>query len=203
MSRLVDSRRLQRLVTDINGDCLIAVSCDPQKLRRAPESIHVTMCDKALSYRIDFEGRWSFRKPQSNRSAAGAAHFKEWRQTSLSALTDDVRQRAEYNSHVRNGRVSDAKGERVFVGCTDHRHSRRFTHAIDWEVYKDCGLMQHIVRTAKGEKIQWYKQPQWNSCTRTCRAILDLSQSNDRDLATFLARRIGEQNSGFDLIEGL
>ena len=95
----------------------------------------------------------------------------------LNALPDDVRQRAEHNSHVRNGRVGDAKGERVFMGCTDHRHSRRFTHAIDWEVYKDGGLMQHVVRTSKGEKLQWYKQPQWNSCTRSCRAILDRLES--------------------------
>jgi len=119
----------------------------------------------------------------------------------VSSLPDDIRRRAAHNSHVRNGAVIDAEGERVFVG--DLRHSRRFAKAIDLEVYKDGGLMQRVVRTAKGEKIQWYKQPKWYSSTRTCRAILDLSNRDDRNLATFLAGRIEKKNNGFSLIDGL
>jgi hypothetical protein len=119
----------------------------------------------------------------------------------IQALAPSIRDRALLNAHVEDGRIK--KGDVVFVGSPNLRHSRRFERAVDWEVYRDGGLMQRVVSTAKGEEIQWHKQPKWNSVTRACRAILDLDKKNDRHLAELLARRIEKHNPEFALIDGL
>jgi len=126
--------------------------------------------------------------------------FKNGERTDIDTLPVDIRQRASRNAHVHEGQVKQREGERVFVGSLSH--SRRFEKAIDWEVYRDGGLMQRVVKTKDGEKIQWKESPLWNSVTRPCRAILDLDDQRDRTVAIDLATCIGIKNDGFDLIEG-
>jgi hypothetical protein len=116
------------------------------------------------------------------------------------ALPTDVRQRVSRNAHISGGRVKEREGERVFVASANNRHSRRFSLAIDWEIGRDGGLMQRVVRTSKGQQISWNI---WPSVTRSCRAILDLENPRDRDSAGLLSKRISEKNEGFELIDGL
>jgi len=118
----------------------------------------------------------------------------------VSTLLPDIQRRAIRNPHVIEGKIKDKDGERVFIGSSDLRHSRRFANAVDWQVYIDGGLMHRVVRAADGSQIRWHESPQWNSVTRSCRAILDLANQRDHELATFLAERIEQSNSGFDLI---
>jgi hypothetical protein len=88
-------------------------------------------------------------------------------------------------------------------GCNNPRHSRRFATPVDWEVYCDDGLMHRVVRTASDDQVRCKESPRWNSVTRSCRAILDLDDKEDRGVGSFLASRIGEKNEGFDLIPGV
>jgi len=120
----------------------------------------------------------------------------------IDTLPSHIRQRVAFNAHVVEGRVKDREGERVFVGESDLRHSRRFATAVDWEVYRDGGLIHRVVRTTDGKKVRWKESPRWNSVTRSCRAILDPEDKHDRVLASYLAERIAEKNEGFDLIGG-
>jgi hypothetical protein len=120
----------------------------------------------------------------------------------IDTLPRDTRQRVAFNAHVVDGKVKEREGERVFVGSSDLRHSRKFATAVDWEVYHDGGLMQRVLRTADGERIRWKESPRWNSVTRSCRAILDLEDKHDRVRASYLADRIAKTNKGFDLIGG-
>ena len=118
----------------------------------------------------------------------------------IDTLPRDTRQRVGFNAHVVDGKVKERDGERVFVGSSDLRHSRRFATAVDLEVYHDGGLMHRVVRTADGKHVRWKESPRWNSVTRSCRAILDLENRHDRVLASYLAGRISDKNEGFDLI---
>jgi hypothetical protein len=120
----------------------------------------------------------------------------------IDTLPRDARHRAAFNAHVVDGKVKEREGERVFVGSSDLRHSRRFATAVDLEVYRDGGLMHRVVRTADGKHVRWKESPRWNSVTRSCRAILDLENKHDSVLARYLASCIGEKNEGFDLILG-
>jgi hypothetical protein len=120
----------------------------------------------------------------------------------IDSLPLDIQQRVGFNAHIDEGKVKERVGERVFVGSSDLRHTRRFATAVDWEVYHDGGLMHRVVRTADGKQVRWNESPRWNSVTRSCRAILDLDDERDRGVASFLESRIGEKNEGFDLIDG-
>lgn len=120
----------------------------------------------------------------------------------IGTLPSDARRRVAFNAHVVDGKVKERDGERVFVGSSDLRHSRRFAKAVDLEVYHDGGLMHRIVKTADGKQVRWRESPRWNSVTRSCRAILDLENRHDRVLASYLASRIRDKNKGFDLIHG-
>ena len=120
----------------------------------------------------------------------------------IDTLPPDIRQRVSFNEHVYEGKIKERQGERVFVGESDLRHSRRFEAAVDWEVYCDRGLMQRVLRTADGKQIRWKESPRWNSVTRSCRAILDLEDKHDRVRANYLADHIAKKNEGFDLIGG-
>jgi hypothetical protein len=48
--------------------------------------------------------------------------------------------------------------------------------------------------------IEWELPPRWNSVTRTCRAVFDLSDPESRRRATIVRDKIKELNSGFDLL---
>jgi hypothetical protein len=78
-----------------------------------------------------------------------------------------------------------------------------FDRAVDLEVYKDSGLMRSIVCTSDGRLINWRKSPRWYSVTRSCRAILDLNDTEDRKKAEMLEGRIRKMNPGFNLLAGL
>jgi hypothetical protein len=120
----------------------------------------------------------------------------------IDTLPRDTRQRVAFNAHVVDGKVKEREGERVFVGSSELRHSRRFATAVDLEVYHDGGLMHRVVRTADGKHVRWKESPRWSSVTRSCRAILDLEDKHDSVLASYLVSRISEKNEGFDLIHG-
>lgn len=109
--------------------------------------------------------------------------------------------RARRNAHVRGGHVERRRGDGVRVFAGSRQYSCRFVVAVDWEVRRNGGLMQQVVRTKDGQEVQWNRSPRWNSVTRSCRAILDLDKPDDRKAAKILARHIRRLNKGFDLLK--
>jgi len=110
--------------------------------------------------------------------------------------------RIAHNAHVVGNRVepkSEKRHSYVFVG--DQKYSAKFSCAVDLGVGCQNSLLQHIVRTADGRQIQWSCAPQWNSVTRTCRAILYLSKSQDAQKAWDLRKAIRRVNKDYDLLE--
>jgi len=110
--------------------------------------------------------------------------------------------RIAHNAHVVGNRVepkSEKRHSYVFVG--DQKYSAKFSCAVDLGVGCQNSLLQHIVRTTDGRQIQWSCAPQWNSVTRTCRAILYLSKSQDAQKAWDLRKAIRRVNKDYDLLE--
>jgi hypothetical protein len=119
----------------------------------------------------------------------------------VAQLKSAQRQRALSNAHMVGARVDSRELVRVFLG--DMRHSARFDFAVDFEVYQDHGLMQKVVRSSDGRSIEWKESPRWNSVTRSCRAILDLGDSDGRKRAKILEQRIHSRNPGYRLLAGI
>ncbi len=141
----------------------------------------------ALLWRVKPDAAEVFKSDDKGWYLIGALRVKRILETG-----NRVGGRARNNAHVRNGRVEQRNGVRVFVG--HKHHSCRFKKAVDLEVGKNNGLMQQIVKTTDGRKIQWNRKPHWNSVTRSCRAILDTSKPEDKKLIQELERRITKRN---------
>ena len=76
---------------------------------------------------------------------------------------------------------------------------QRFAKAVDWEIYKTDGLFQRTVRTTDDKQVNWKRSPRWNSVTRSCRAVWDLSNPTERKRAHLIRNAIQERNPDFDL----
>lgn len=120
---------------------------------------------------------------------------------SLCNLPASDRKRLESNVHVHNGKVEPRERVRVFLGA--RRYSAKFDQAVDLGVYQEESLLQKILRSSDGRIVRWYERPRWNSVTRTCRAIIDLDNSEHRLRAEILRDAIQAENPSFDLLAGL
>jgi hypothetical protein len=120
---------------------------------------------------------------------------------SVAHLPPVERRRALENAHMRGNRVERRESVRVFLG--NLKYSARFRRAVDLGVYRDDSLLKRIVRARDGRPIRWHEPPRWNSVTRSCRPILDLSLKADLSTAAFLRDGIGSLNPGFDLLAGI
>src|SRR5207249_10609195 len=61
----------------------------------------------------------------------------------VGTLPQAERERARRNAHVRGGQV-EGRHDVVFLG--NRQHSYRFRNAVDWQVGRDGGLMQTVVK---------------------------------------------------------
>ena len=87
---------------------------------------------------------------------------------------------------------------RVFLA--DLKYSQKFRCAVNLQIYADESLLIATVRTRDGRRIKWYESPRWNSVTRACRAILDLSNPADQERARILRDAIKAKNPDYDLL---
>ncbi len=119
----------------------------------------------------------------------------------LQKLSADQRRRASSNAHVVQDRVENRDRSRVFIGCL--QNSARFERAVDLGIYDDEGLRRKIFRTVDQRQIEWERSPRWNSATRSCRCLLDLSVPEERQRGEYLARSIQKTNPSYNLLRGL
>lgn len=119
----------------------------------------------------------------------------------VDSLNATDRKRVEKNEHVHGTKVEARDFVRVFLG--QERYSRKFARAVDLEIYKQGSLLVKTVRTSDGRELKWYERPKWNSATRSCRAILDLSDAEQKRRARRLRDAIQEKNPSCDLFADL
>jgi hypothetical protein len=120
---------------------------------------------------------------------------------SIRPLPANERKRLGQNDHIKGGRVEGREHVKVFLA--DPKHSRKFDCAVDLQIYADDSLLIATVKTSDGKNIMWYERPRWNSVTRACRAILDLSDPTHRNRARILRDAIRAKNPDYDLLAGL
>jgi len=120
---------------------------------------------------------------------------------SLESLPTNDRKRLRQNDHVRGDRVEGREHVKVFLA--DRKYSRKFDRAVDLQIYADDSLLIAIVKTSDGKNIMWYERPRWNSVTRACRAILDLSDPTHAKRARILRDAIRAKNGDYDLLKDL
>jgi hypothetical protein len=119
----------------------------------------------------------------------------------LRALPRPDANRARQNAHTVGWNVERRRQVRVFIG--DPNHSTQFERAVDLEIYRRGSLLATTVRDKAGRRIQWKRAPKWNSVTRACRAVLDLSEPDDFARAKLLGNAIKKRNPDFDLLAGV
>jgi hypothetical protein len=118
----------------------------------------------------------------------------------IASLPAKDRERLRQNDHVRGQRVEGREHVRVFLA--DPKYSRKFGCAVDLQIYADDSLLIATVKTSDGRNIMWYERPRWNSVTRACRAILDLSDPTHGERAQILRDAIRAKNRDYDLLKG-
>jgi len=116
----------------------------------------------------------------------------------ITRLPNSVQRRVVHNEHMRGRRVESRTHVRVFIGSP--KYSARFALPVDLGIYKNYGLLRKTVRTANGEKVQWDRSPRWNSVTRTCRAVLDLSVAAELRRAEIINRSVQMFNPKCDFL---
>jgi hypothetical protein len=119
---------------------------------------------------------------------------------SVQCLPSDQQRRLLPNAHMVGSMVMVRDGvpdsDRVFL--SDTSRSAKFERAVDLEVYEDNGLLRQTVTDKNGRALSWNASPRWSSVTRSCRAILDTTDSR----AKILRDRIQSLNPSFDLLSG-
>jgi hypothetical protein len=88
--------------------------------------------------------------------------------------------RALKNAHVVQGKLLRVRGKRheaLFIG--DLHRSARFDKAVDLEIYDHRGLLRRCVLSTNKHRLEWTRSPRWNSSLRSCRPVLDLSDTSD------------------------
>jgi putative DNA base modification enzyme with NMAD domain len=104
------------------------------------------------------------------------------------------RERAEQNVHSYGCALG--ADERVFFGSRSH--SQLFSRAVDLQTTQPSGLLFRTITTAHGEPLSLNGAVRWNSSTRSCRAIWDLADPEQRRRAQ-IARDVILERSGYDL----
>ena len=118
----------------------------------------------------------------------------------IAHLPQADQRRVVQNGHMNGRRVESRNFVRVFLG--KRKHSARFDHAVDLGIYRNDGLLKKTIRTAQGQEVMWNRSPRWNSVTRTCRAVLDLSVPKETQRAQLICSSISSANPEFDLLAG-
>jgi len=119
----------------------------------------------------------------------------------ITQLPTSVQRRVVDNEHMRGRRVESRTLVRVFIG--NPKYSARFSLPVDLGIYRNDGLLRKTVRTADGQKVEWDRSPRWNSVTRTCRAVLDLSAATELRRAEIINRSVQVLNPKCDLLLGI
>jgi hypothetical protein len=119
----------------------------------------------------------------------------------ISHLPQTDQRRVVQNEHMNGKRVESRDFVRIFIGKP--QHSARFKHAVDLGIYRNNGLLKRAILTAKGQRVMWDRSPRWNSVTRACRAVLDLSVSDDFRRAELIRRAVQNANPKLDLLADL
>lgn len=117
----------------------------------------------------------------------------------LSQVSVRNRERASYNAHFASGKLN-CTNERVFIGSLTH--SARFDRAVDLEIGNPQGLAFLTFRASDGQKLRLDASPRWFSSLRSCRAVFDLQDREQRNRAQIVRDRILAKNA-FDLLGGL
>jgi hypothetical protein len=105
-------------------------------------------------------------------------------------------ERAKKNAHFDQG-VLD-KHNLVFIGSKSY--SSLFPRAVEFIGCSD--LMFRTVRTASGEILKPNGGVHWSSSLRSCRAVWDLNNSEQRSRANIVRNEI-LQKTGFDLLRNI
>jgi len=116
----------------------------------------------------------------------------------LQGLDSRDRNRLSKSDHIKGQKVEGRKHVRVFLAA--QKYSQKFKHAVDLQIYKGDSVLVAAVQTKDGRKIKWYEKPRWNSVTRACRAILDLSDVDELGRARILRDAIKAKNPSYDLM---
>jgi hypothetical protein len=117
---------------------------------------------------------------------------------SYTEATQKNQERAIENTHFWGDRlfVDDA----VFIG--EPTKSARFKRAVPFVAdVQTSSLLHTTYRTARGQKLGDVGG-HWSSYTRTCRAVWDLNQKDDRKRAIIVRDAIADLNK-YDLLKGL
>ena len=104
-------------------------------------------------------------------------------------------ERAAKNVHFYRG-VLEA-GHRVFIGSK--RSSALFSKAVDLEIIKDSGLLFRTVTRANGKHLRRNGKIRWYSATRSCRAVWNLEDPDQKARAK-IARDVILRKTGYNLL---
>jgi hypothetical protein len=105
-------------------------------------------------------------------------------------------ERARKNAHFDRGVLGP--DNLVFIGSK--AHSRRFPKAVEFIGCSD--LMFRTVRTASGEILKPNGRVHWSSSLRSCRAVWDLDDPEQRSRAKIIRNEI-LRKTGFDLLKNM
>jgi hypothetical protein len=105
-------------------------------------------------------------------------------------------ERARKNAHFEQGVLDEHN--LVFIG--DKIYSRLFSKAVEFIGCSD--LMYRTVRTASGEILESNGRVRWSSSLRSCRAVWDLSNPEQKSRAKIVRNKILGK-TGFDLLKNL
>lgn len=119
----------------------------------------------------------------------------------ITHLTPSQKKRVIENEHMAGNSVDGRKFARVFIA--DKKHSCQFERAVDLEIYDDDGLLRQTIKAKDGRSLEWDRSPKWYSALRSCRAVFDLSDSDQRKRAIRLNKRIQSVNGHIDMLAGL
>lgn len=119
----------------------------------------------------------------------------------ITQLSKSQQQRVLENEHMNGDRVEGRRLVRVFIA--DREHSCRFDRAVELEIYRDDGLLHRTITAKDGRALQWNRPPRWNSALRSCRAVFDLSDADQRKRAIELSRHVKSCNGGYDMLARL